>query len=71
MSYRLRRQERVMLRKGANLSFTTSGLRSMHTGVIVDFTAGMFDKTDEMYDVLFDGEDESRYILFSDLQREN
>jgi len=69
MSYRFRRQERVMLRKGANLSFTTSGLRLMHTGVIVDFPIALFDKTDEMYQVLFDDEVESRYVVFSDLQR--
>lgn len=60
-----------MLRKGANLSFTPSGLKEMHAGAIADFTKGMFDKTDEMYDVLFDGETQIRYILFSDLQREH
>ena len=42
-------------------------LHAEHAGIIKAFTKDMYDPMDEMYDVLFDGETEIRYILFSDL----
>jgi len=67
--YRLRKEARAVLRHGATLTFTGPGLRPRHVGTIVGFTAGMYDKADEMYDVRFEGEDHVRYILFSDPRR--
>jgi len=67
--YLLRKEDRVSLKTGAKLTFTSEGLHAQHSGTIVDYTKGMYTKTDPMYTVLFDGETEVRYILFSDLCR--
>jgi len=61
--------DRVSLVIGAELLFVTSpGLREKHRGIIVDYTAGMYEPSNEMYSVCFDGEMEIRYILCSDMQ---
>ena len=60
----------VKIRPFAELAHTTTQpplLHAEHAGVIAAFTRDMYDPVDEMYDVLFDGETEIRYILFSDL----
>ena len=68
--YAFRKNDRVSLIVGADLTFTSPGLREKHRGVIVDYTQGMYDPSNEMYSVRFDGETEIRYILRSDMQRQ-
>ena len=67
--YRFRTEERVKIRPSASLAYTGPGLHAGHCGVIMAHTKGMYYPNDEMYDVLFDGEDKVRYIGFSDLRR--
>jgi len=67
--YRFRVQEHVKIRPSANLTYTSPGLQMGHCGVIIAHTTGMYHPTDEMYDVLFEGEHEIRYVCFSDLLR--
>jgi len=68
--YVFRRGDRVSLVAGADLTFVTNPRpREKHCGFIVDYTAGMYEPSNEMYSVLFDGETEIRYILRSDMQR--
>jgi hypothetical protein len=69
--YVFRKHDRVSLVVGADLTFVTGpGLREKHCGVIVDYTAGMYEPSNEMYSVRFDGETEIRYILRSDIRRQ-
>jgi len=68
--YRFRVGDLVKIRPFAELAHTTTQpplLHAEHAGIIKAFTKDMYDPMDEMYDVLFDGETEIRYILFSDL----
>jgi len=68
--YRFHVGDPVKIRPFAELAHTTMHpplLHAEHTGIIKAFTTDMYDPMDEMYDVLFDGETQVRYILFSDL----
>ena len=67
--YHFRVAEHVKICQSASLTYTGPGLVAGHCGNIMAHTKDMYDATDEMYDVLFDGEDEICYICFSDLRR--